>query len=159
MQRLIYPKILIVSGQIMSLAPSLAKSIMINLDLDQLKTLLPHLSKYIAIEKIDLKTVESMIRRSMRLGAWRKLPEEKRAFLRAIRNFLKRGQKIASNIVIDILKKIYMEIEIHSLRGKAILIGILIRTRRNNSIDTENPEELLVEGLQYINRPIPFRTL
>lgn len=143
----------------MSLAPSLAKSIMINLDLDRLKTLLPHLSKYIAIEKIDLKTVESMIRRSMRLGAWRKLPEEKRAFLRAIRNFLKRGQKIASNIVIDILKKIYMEIEIHSLRGKAILIGILIRTRRNNSIDTENPEELLVEGLQYINRPIPFRTL
>jgi hypothetical protein len=159
MQRLIYPKILIVSGQIMSLAPSLAKSIMINLDLDRLKTLLPHLSKYIAIEKIDLKTVESMIRRSMRLGAWRKLPEEKRAFLRAIRNFLKRGQKIASNIVIDILKKIYMEIEIHSLRGKAILIGILIRTRRSNSIDTENPEELLVEGLQYINRPIPFRTL
>jgi hypothetical protein len=159
MQRLIYPKILIVSGQIMSLAPSLAKSIMINLDLEYLKTLLPHLSKYIAIEKIDLKTVESMIRRSMRLGAWRKLPEEKRAFLRAIRNFLKRGQKIASNIVIDILKKIYMEIEIHSLRGKAILIGILIRTRRNNSIDTENPEELLVEGLQYINRPIPFRTL
>jgi hypothetical protein len=159
MQRLIYPKILIVSGQIMSLAPSLAKSIMINLDLDYLKTLLPHLSKYIAIEKIDLKTVESMIRRSMRLGAWRKLPEEKRAFLRAIRNFLKRGQRIASNIVIDILKKIYMEIEIHSLRGKAILIGILIRTRRNNSIDTENPEELLVEGLQYINRPIPFRTL
>jgi hypothetical protein len=159
MQRLIYPKILIVSGQIMSLAPSLAKSIMINLDLEYLKTLLPHLSKYIAIEKIELKTVESMIRRSMRLGAWRKLPEEKRAFLRAIRNFLKRGQKIASNIVIDILKKIYMEIEIHSLRGKAILIGILIRTRRNNSIDTENPEELLVEGLQYINRPIPFRTL
>jgi hypothetical protein len=159
MQRLIYPKILIVSGQIMSLAPSLAKSIMINLDLEYLKTLLPHLSKYIAIEKIDLKTVESMIRRSMRLGAWRKLPEEKRAFLRAIRNFLKRGQRIASNIVIDILKKIYMEIEIHSLRGKAILIGILIRTRRNNSIDTENPEELLVEGLQYINRPIPFRTL
>jgi len=143
----------------MSLAPSLAKSIMINLDPEYLKTLLPHLSKYIAIEKIDLKTVESMIRRSMRLGAWRKLPEEKRAFLRAIRNFLKRGQKIASNIVIDILKKIYMEIEIHSLRGKAILIGILIRTRRNNSIDTENPEELLVEGLQYINRPIPFRTL
>jgi len=159
MHRLIYPKILIVSGQIMSLAPSLAKSIMINLDLDHLKTLLPHLSKYIAIEKIELKTVESMIRRSMRLGAWRKLPEEKRAFLRAIRNFLKRGQKIASNIVIDILKKIYMEIEIHSLRGKAILIGILIRTRRSNSIDTENPEELLVEGLQYINRPIPFRTL
>jgi hypothetical protein len=159
MQRLIYPKILIVSGQIMSLAPSLAKSIMINLDLEYLKTLLPNLSKYIAIEKIDLKTVESMIRRSMRLGAWRKLPEEKRAFLRAIRNFLKRGQRIASNIVIDILKKIYMEIEIHSLRGKAILIGILIRTRRNNSIDTENPEELLVEGLQYINRPIPFRTL
>jgi len=159
MHRLIYPKILIVLGQIMSLAPSLAKSIMINLDLDRLKTMLPHLSKYIAIEKIDLKTVESMIRRSMRLGAWRKLPEEKRAFLRAIRNFLKRGQKIASNIVIDILKKIYMEIEIHSLRGKAILIGILIRTRRNNSIDTENPEELLVEGLQYINRPIPFRTL
>jgi hypothetical protein len=159
MHRLIYPKILIVLGQIMSLAPSLAKSIMINLDLDHLKTLLPHLSKYIAIEKIDLKTVESMIRRSMRLGAWRKLPEEKRAFLRAIRNFLKRGQRIASNIVIDILKKIYMEIEIHSLRGKAILIGILIRTRRNNSIDTENPEELLVEGLQYINRPIPFRTL
>jgi len=151
MHRLIYPKILIVLGQIMSLAPSLAKSIMINLDLDRLKTMLPHLSKYIAIEKIDLKTVESMIRRSMRLGAWRKLPEEKRAFLRAIRNFLKRGQKIASNIVIDILKKIYMEIEIHSLRGKAILIGILIRTRRNNSIDTENPEELLVEGLQYIN--------
>jgi hypothetical protein len=159
MQRLIYPKILIVSGQIMSLAPSLAKSIMINLDLDHLKTLLPHLSKYIAIEKIELKTVESMIRRSMRLGAWRKLPEEKRAFLRAIRNFLKRGQRIASNIVIDILKKIYMEIEIHSLRGKAILIGILIRTRRSDSIDTENPEELLVEGLQYINRPIPFRTL
>jgi hypothetical protein len=159
MQRLIYPKILIVSGQIMSLAPNLAKSIMINLDLDRLKTLLPHLSKYIAIEKIELKTVESMIRRSMRLGAWRKLPEEKRAFLRAIRNFLKRGQRIASNIVIDILKKIYMEIEIHSLRGKAILIGILIRTRRSNSIDKENPEELLVEGLQYINRPIPFRTL
>jgi hypothetical protein len=132
---------------------------MINLDLDRLKTLLPHLSKYIAIEKIDLKTVESMIRRSMRLGAWRKLPEEKRAFLRTIRNFLKRGQRIASKIVIDILKKIYMEIEIHSLRGKAILIGILIRTRRSNSIDTENPEELLVEGLQYINRPIPFRTL
>jgi hypothetical protein len=100
-----------------------------------------------------------MIRRSMRLGAWRKLPEEKRAFLRTIRNFLKRGQRIASKIVIDILKKIYMEIEIHSLRGKAILIGILIRTRRSNSIDTENPEELLVEGLQYINRPIPFRTL
>jgi len=159
MHRLIYPKILIVLGQIMSLAPSLAKSIMINLDLDRLKTMLPHLSKYIAIEKIDLKTVESMIRRSMRLGAWRKLPEEKRAFLRAIRNFLKRGQRIASNIVIDILKKIYMEIEIHSLRGKAILIGILIRTRRSNSIDKENPEELLVEGLQYINRPIPFRTL
>jgi len=56
-----------------------------------------------------------------------------------------------------IIAKIYAKVEMYSLRGRAILIGIMVKVRSCRELGTL--EELLIEGLQFMNRPIPYRVI
>jgi hypothetical protein len=87
----------------------------------------------------------------MRLGAWARLDPFEKSMVWALRSFLKRGGTVISREIYKIVAKIY------SLRGRAILFGILIRMKSGRELG--NIEELMIEGLQFINRPITYRAL
>jgi hypothetical protein len=142
-----------------SLASSIAKSIILDLGTDSLKPFIEYLSKLFPIMRINLDLINRIFRKALRLGAWTMLKASERAMLMALRRYLASGGVIVSRNVIEIVKRIYAEIEIHSLRGRAILVGIITCLRRNIDPLSRGEEELLVEGLQYINRPVPYRTL
>jgi hypothetical protein len=93
----------------------------------------------------------------MRLGAWARLDPFEKSMVWALRSFLKRGGTVISREIYKIVAKIYAEVEIYSLRGRAILFGILIRMKSGRELG--NIEELMIEGLQFINRPITYRAL
>jgi molybdate-binding protein len=140
-----------------SLAPSLAASLIHRIDDILLRKALPHLENMLKIKEVSLKTIESIFRKAARLGALKHLDPEERSMLTALIAYLKKYGRIRSEALIKIVKRIYAKIEAHSQRGRAILIGILLKLRQGKEI--EDLEELLVEGLQFINRPITYRAL
>lgn len=142
---------------IISLASSLAASLIHKIDSSLVRKALPHLVGILKIREVSLNIIESIFRKAARLGALKYLDPEERSLLIALRAFLKRYGKVRSEILIKILMRIYAKIEAHSLRGRAILIGILLRLRRGR--DVEDPEVLLIEGLQFTNKPTPYRAL
>ncbi len=143
---------------IISLAPSLAASIIPKINVDDLKNLLLNMTEALmGIDKIDLRFIERLVRKAMRLGAWARLDPFEKSMVEALRRFLKRGGTVISREIHKIVAKIHAEVEIYSLKGKAILFGILIRMKSRRELG--DVEELMVEGLQFINRPIPYRAL
>jgi hypothetical protein len=142
---------------IISLAPSLASSIVPKINIDAVRDLLPYLLRVMRIERIDLVFIEKLARKAMRLGVWARLNPFERSIIYVLRGFLKKGYKVVSRELHMIIAKIYAEVEMYSLRGRAVLIGIMVRVRSGRDLGTI--EELLVEGLQFMNRPIPYRVI
>jgi len=66
--------------------------------------------------------VQAYIRKAIRTGAWRHLKPESRSLLIALRGWRK---PVKSHVLRSILLRIFVEIELHTTRGKAIFYGIL----------------------------------
>ncbi|MEM4888966.1 MAG: hypothetical protein QXJ64_05970 [Thermosphaera sp.] len=76
-------------------------------------------------------TVQSYIRKAIRTGAWRSLKPESRALLLALRSWKK---SVKSPVLQSILSRIFIEIELHTTRGKAIFYGILEAMRKARGV-------------------------
>jgi len=145
---------------IISLASSLATSIVPNItkiNIDAVRDLFPYLLSVMRIERIDQVFIKRLAKKAMRLGVWAKLDPFERSLIYVLRDFLKRGYKVVSRELHTIIAKIYAKVEMYSLRGRAILIGIMVKVRSCRELGTL--EELLIEGLQFMNRPIPYRVI
>jgi len=115
------------------------------------------LEKIILPDDFDKDLVEYYIKRSVRNGSWRMLRPESRALLLVVRfwrGFLK------SVVLKNVLKKIFIEIELLTLRGKALFYGILLLLKKSINIIYDymkDPEKILIIGLSYLNNPPLYR--
>lgn len=99
----------------------------------------------------------SYIRKAFRTGAWKKLNPISRALLLAVSMW--RGM-VKSKTLRGILTRIYVEIELHTVRGKAIFYGVLIALSRARELlldPARNLKLLIVMGIQYMNLPTLLR--
>jgi len=100
--------------------------------------------------------ITSYIRRALRLRIWFKLPPESRALLLAL---IKTVDRVKSRALHQIVSRILIEIEIATLRGKALLLGVIHSLRQGVQKVANDIKKLLVIGLQLLNHPlIAFRT-
>lgn len=140
-------------------APSLAESILNLFKGHSSRGVQRYLADLLAPRDITPETIDRYLRRAARLGALKNLDPFERAFLNALRTWLSKGLRIRSRLIIEITRMLIAKIEIHSLRGRAIAIGVLIALGKGVRDIVMRIEELLVIGLQIINAPAQYRIL
>jgi hypothetical protein len=103
-------------------------------------------------ERITGEVVSRYVRRAVRLGIWRRLRPESRALLLVARGFA----VLRSPVVTSIVRRLLLEVEVHTLRGRALLYGVLIALRdpflRLAGV-LRDATKLLVLGISYLNNP------
>ena len=94
--------------------------------------------------------------RALRNGTWRTLRPEQKALLR----IAQRLRVVKSKTLINVLKEVFLQIELKTVRGKALLHGIIIAMKssiRKLHELLNNIAELLVIGISYLNNPPIYR--
>jgi len=106
---------------------------------------------------INKDVIKKYIKKSLRTKVWRTLKPEQRALLIAL---LRWGGEIKSTLLKKILEEIFLEIELHTLRGKAIFYGLLLCMKKKLFPLTEllqNISRAIVIGISYLNNPLTCR--
>ena len=114
------------------------------------------LSGIILPREVSGVVVSRYVRKAVRVGVWRKLRDECRALLIAAKSW----GVIKSPTLRSILHKIFLEIELHTLKGKALFYGVIIFMRDHAQELKEalrNVQKLLVVGISYLNNPPIYR--
>jgi len=110
------------------------------------------LAKLLLPGEVSGKIVDKYIRKALRTNSWRTLKPENRALLLALRKW----RSIKSPTLKSILYRVFLEIELHTLRGKALLYGI-IPAMKNYMHRLEeilrDTAKLLVIGISYLSNP------
>jgi hypothetical protein len=100
--------------------------------------------------------VSRFVRRAVRLGIWRRLRPESRALLLVARRFA----VLRSPVVTSAVRRLLLEIEVHTLRGRAILYGVLIALRDpflRLAGAARDVTKLLAIGISYLSNPPIYR--
>ena len=114
------------------------------------------LAKMILPKRVTGEIIGKYVRKAIRVGAWRYLKQESRALLIIAR----RWRLIKSPTLKSILYKIFLEIELYTLRGKALFYGIILAMK--NTIyklqeALKDYSKLLTIGIFYLNNPLMYR--
>ncbi len=107
-------------------------------------------------KQVNRTTIEKYIRKAIQHHTWYSLPRETKLLLLLTR----RLPRIKSQTLIRILKEIFLKIELATIRGKALLYGVIIvmqNTLQNIKQLLKNTKRLLTLGIFYINNPIHYR--
>jgi len=114
------------------------------------------LAKLLLPREISGKIIDRYIRKALRTNSWRALKPENRALLLALR----RWRSIKSPTLKSILYRVFLEIELHTLRGKALFYGIILAMKnyihRLEEI-LRDMAKLLAIGISYLNNPPIYR--
>ncbi|ADI31985.1 hypothetical protein [Staphylothermus hellenicus] len=107
-------------------------------------------------KKITSNIIGKYIRKAIQNHTWYNLPRESRILLILTR----RLPIIKSPILKNILRKIFLKIELATTRGKAIFYGAIIAMK--NGIQSlknliHNAKRLLTLGIFYLNNPTHYR--
>ena len=109
-------------------------------------------------KKITAYEIERYYRKAHRVGAWRTLPKEAKALLLTARKVIKtlvKGPALRATLL-----KVFLKIELQTLRGKALLYGaklyIMNAAPKLRDLLRKIPE-LLALGIQYLNNPPTLR--
>jgi len=86
---------------------------------------------------------------------WYKLKQESRALLIASKSLL----VVKSPVLKNILRGIFLEIELCTLRGKAVFYGVLVALRQGLIEALGNFKRLITLGVSYLNLPELWRVL
>ncbi|MEM1510003.1 MAG: hypothetical protein QXZ48_08635 [Zestosphaera sp.] len=100
--------------------------------------------------------IEKMFKKAVRLKIWKNLKPEARALILALRKW---KNKINSPTLKTILEEIYVEIELNTLKGKALLYGVTIALRDGLLEVIQSVKSLLCLGISYLSNPPLFRFL
>ncbi len=111
------------------------------------KTLLP---------KLNCGVIRRCVLKAIRLGVWRFISPESRALLRALTFW--RGV-IRSESLKRVVRELLLYIELNTIRGSAILYGLLITLRKESKAVVDSVDKLLLLGISYLNNPPIFRFL
>lgn len=110
-------------------------------------------------DRITRDFVEKMFRKALRLGFWRRLRPETRALILALRVF---PRPVRSPVLVSILREVFLDIELQTLRGRALFYGVLIALREAGSRLLKalaDVSRLLFLGVSYLNSPPMYRVL
>jgi len=108
-------------------------------------------------EKISRTVVEKFFRKALRTGVWRFLRAEQKALILALRVW---GREVRSGRLLEIVRGIFLEIELSTLRGKALLYGIAIAIKSGSEALKnlfKNIGYILATGIMYLNNPPMLR--
>jgi len=152
------PMIITIGGGIISLASRLAANLSSSLSRGVPQEVIRRLAELLIPRDISYSLVDGYVRRAARRGLLHRIPPHRRAFLIALRAWLSKGYKLRSKVVLELARVTLAEIEIMTLRGRALAMGILVAIKRGLSKALTKIEELLVIGLQHINTPTIYRT-
>jgi len=150
--------IISIGGGIISLASRLAANLSSSLSRGVPQEVVRRLAELLIPRDIGYSLVDGYVRRAARRGLLYRIPPHRRAFLMALRTWLSKGYKLRSKVVLELVRAALAEIEIMTLRGRAVALGILIAIKRGLTRAITRIEELLVIGLQHINTPTIYRT-
>ena len=111
--------------------------------------------------RVSGPTVDKYFRKAIRTGAHRNLPKEAMALLYILRRWQRR---IISTQLLTVLRNIFLQIELHTTRGQALLYGTLLAMKNPLHQITgllENAAkhiaQLIYLGLSYLNNPPIYR--
>jgi len=151
------PMTITIGGGIISLASRLAAHLSTSLSRGVPLEVIGRLAEILFPRDISYSLVDGYVRRAARRGLLHRIPAHRRAFLMALRTWLSKGYRLRSKAVIDLVRVALAEIEIMTLRGRALAMGILVAIKRGLSKAITRIEELLVIGLQHINTPTIYK--
>jgi len=104
---------------------------------------------------IPVSTVRLYLRRAFRNGAWARLSQFQRALLLVVSRVV---SIVKSRALVDVLKDVFLEIELATARGRAVLtavVHLLSKTPRLLSMLLRRGLDMLVAlGLQLLNHPL-----
>jgi hypothetical protein len=112
-------------------------------------------SKFLISRVVDRRVIEYYVRKALRSGAWFKLKQESRALILATR-FL---PVVKSLVLKSILRELFLEIELCTLRGKAVFYGVLVALRQGLVEALGDLKRLITLGVGYLNLPVMWRIL
>ncbi|MGC8983279.1 MAG: hypothetical protein ACP5KA_05995 [Desulfurococcaceae archaeon] len=101
--------------------------------------------------------VEKYVRKAIRTGAWRVLKQESRALLLALRRW---KSALKSPVLLSILREIFVEVELYTLRGRALFYGFVVAVKSHFEKLAEilrDVPRLLTLGIFYLNSPLHYR--
>jgi hypothetical protein len=101
--------------------------------------------------------VEKLFRKALRVGAWSSLKPEQRALILALRKW--RGG-VRSRNLLKVVKRIFLEVELFTLRGRALLYGVAIAIKNGVNVAKDvlnNTGYILATGIMYLNNPPMLR--
>jgi hypothetical protein len=99
--------------------------------------------------------VERYVRKALRHSAWSKLPLVTRALLLASRKL----SIVKSPALREILRRVFVEIELYTLRGRAAFYGALLALRQGLVEALRDLKRLITLGIGYLNLPLMWRVL
>ncbi len=115
------------------------------------------LAELILPQKITNYEVERYYRKAHRTGIWRKLKPEAKALLYVVKRTIR---LVKSLQLISILKNIFLQIELGTIRAKALFYGIMIYTQLSKIHSLKDLKRkmnwLLATGINCLNNPLMY---
>jgi len=112
-------------------------------------------SRFLVPVRVTGETVDHYFRKALRSNAWWKLRRESRALLYASRAL----RVVKSPVLLSILRELFLEIELSTLRGKAVYYGVLVALRQGLREALGDLKKLITLGVGYLNLPLMWRVL
>ena len=110
-------------------------------------------SRFLIPSRVTRDVIVYYIRKALRSNVWWRLKLESRVLLLASR-FL---SVIKSSTLLSILREIFLEIELNTLRGKAVFYGVLVALRQGLIETLKDLKKLITLGISYLNLPLMWR--
>jgi len=111
----------------------------------------------VAPDNISRAVVEKLFRKALRVGAWSSLKPEQKALILALRKW--RGV-VRSRNLLEVVKRIFLEVELFTFRGRALLYGVAIAIKNGVNVAKDvlnNTVYILATGIMYLNNPPMLR--
>jgi len=105
-------------------------------------------------EVIDSDVIEVYVRKALRVGVWRFMSPESRALMRALARW--RGV-VKSRVLKELVEALLLEIELCSLRGRAVLYGLIIALKEGLTHVVRSVKKLMCLGISYLSNPPLYR--
>ncbi len=105
---------------------------------------------------IDRRIIESYVRRALRNRSWFKLTRFQRALLKVASRVI---EVVKSPILAGVLKRVFLEIELNSLKGRALYFGFLIALGSGESLSNllSRLTYVMMLGISYLSTPLIYR--
>lgn len=116
------------------------------------------LAKVLIPQPLSPQVLSKYVRKAFRSGAWRVLSPEEKALLIFLSKYWRK--EVRSETLTEVLRKVLMKIELTTLKGKAILYGLVEYVRMGFGSLTDaikNITKLLCLGISYLNNPPMYR--